>query len=107
MEWAIKNDPRVADPPANWRDCIHIQQPEACNVDVGHNTQANMMMLAAGAMDYDMILGPQGLNFVTVAKKLARQQKLLEKMKVKVTLPALLAGQIELNSDSKKETVQA
>ena len=97
MEWAIKNDSRVADPPSNWRDCIHVQQPEACNVDVGHNTQANMMMLASGAMDYDMILGPQGLSFVTVAKKLSRQQKLLEKMGVKVTLPALMAGQIALD----------
>ena len=103
MEWAIKNDPRVADPPANWRDCIHIQQPEACNVDVGHNTQANLMSLAAGAMDYDMILGPQGLSFVTVAKKLSRQQKLLEKMGVKVTLPALMAGQIPLEGMQEKE----
>ena len=97
MEWAVKNDSRVADPPANWRDCIHVQQPEACNVDVGHNTQAQLMSLAAGAMDYDMILGPQGLSFVTVAKKLSRQQKLLEKMGVKVTLPALMAGQIALD----------
>lgn len=103
MEWAIKNDSRVADPPSNWRDCIHVQQPEACNVDVGHNTQANMMMLASGAMDYDMILGPQGLSFVTVAKKLARQQKLLEKLGVKVTLPALLAGQIPLDGGNKEK----
>ena len=96
MEWAIKNDPRVADPPSNWRNCIHVQQPEACNVDVGHNTQAQLMSLAAGAMDYDMILGPQGLSFVTVAKKLSRQQKLLKKMGVAVTLPALMPGQIPL-----------
>jgi hypothetical protein len=104
MEWAVKNDPRVSDPPANWRDCLHVQQPEACNVDVGYNTQAQLMQLAAGAMDYDMILGPQGLSFVTVAKRLARQQKMLEKMKVKVTLPALLPGQIPLDAPAKEET---
>ena len=103
MEWAVANDSRVSDPPANWRDCIHVQQPEACNVDVGHNTTANMMMLASGAMDYDMILGPQGLSFVTVAKKLARQQKLLEKLGVKVTLPALMPGQIPLDGKQSPE----
>ena len=102
MEWAVKNDSRVADPPANWRDCLHVQQPEACNVDVGYNTQAQLMSLAAGAMDYDMILGPQGLSFVTVAKKLNRQQKLLERMGVKVTLPALLPGQIPLEGKQKE-----
>ena len=112
MEWAIKNDSRVADPPANWRDCIHVQQPEACNVDVGHNTQAQLMSLAAGAMDYDMILGPQGLSFVTVAKKLSRQQRLLKKMGVEVTLPALLPGQIQLNApqptqEQERETQRA
>lgn len=100
MEWSIKNDRRVVDPPANWRDCIHIHQPEACNVDVGYNTQAQLMSLAAGTMDYDMILGPQGESFVTVIKRLARQQKLLEKLNVKVTLPALMKGQIPLDGMS-------
>lgn len=103
MEWAIKNDQRVADPPANWRECIHIQQPEACNVDVGYNTQAQLMSLAAGATDYDAILGPQGRNFNTEIKKLARQQKLMEKLGVKVTLPALLPGQIPLEGKSVRQ----
>jgi capsid protein len=97
MEWAIKNDPRVADPPDNWRNCIHIQPPQACNVDVGRNTQADIMMLAAGASDYDLLLGPQGLSFNTVARKLSRQQRKLKQLNVEVTLPALLAGQIPLD----------
>ena len=98
MEWAVKNDFRVADPPANWQSCIHIQQPEACNVDVGYTTQSDMMLLAAGAKDYDMILGPQGQSSMVVFKRLARQQKMLKKLGIEVTLPALLPGQIELNA---------
>jgi len=101
MEWAIKNDFRVADPPANWRDCIHIHAPEACNVDVQNNATAQLMMLAAGASDYDMILGPQGLSFMQVARRLKRQQAFLEKNKIKVSLPALLASQIPLDGTPK------
>lgn len=97
MEWSIQNDPRVKNAPANWKNCIHIQAPEACNVDVGHNTQAEMMMLAAGAYDYDMILGPLGLSFNTIIRRLSRQQKKLRKLGVEITLPALLRGQIELS----------
>jgi hypothetical protein len=96
LEWAIKNDPRVADPPASWRNCIHIQQPESCNVDVGHTTQAALMLLAAGASDYDAILGPLGVSFHTVIRKLRRQQRLIKKYGVEVTLPGLLKGQIPL-----------
>jgi hypothetical protein len=103
MEWAVKNDPRVADPPSDWRSSIHVQQPEACNVDIGHTTQAQLMSLAAGTSDYDMILGPQGLNSITVLKKLARQQKLIEKLGIKITLPALMPGQIELSGENAEE----
>jgi capsid protein len=107
MEWAIRNDPRVADPPANWRSCIHIQQPEACNVDVGHTTQAALMLLAAGASDYDMILGPMGISFQHVARKLSRQQKLLERLDVKVTLPGLMKGQIPLDGAKPNQPQEA
>jgi capsid protein len=107
MEWAVKNDLRVADAPSNWRECLHIQQPEACNVDVGYTTQAQLMMLAAGASDYEMILGPQGTSFMTVAKRLLRQQKWMERNGLKVTLPALLPGQIPLEAPAEKETADA
>jgi len=103
MEWAIKNDPRVADPPADWRDCIHVQQPEACNVDVAYNMQANCMALAAGLTSYDRLLSPQGTSFMVVGKQLKREQKWLEKNNVKVTLPALLPGQIEINGEPKEK----
>ena len=106
MEWAIRNDSRVVDPPANWRDCIHIQQPAACNVDYGYVTNANLMSLAAGATNYHMILSPLGLSTVTVFKQLAREQKMLEKLGIKTTLPALMQGQIQLTGEppeNKKE----
>lgn len=103
MRWAIKNDPRVADPPANWESCIHVQQPEACNVDVAYTTQANLMNLAAGAMDYEMILGPQGFSFMQVSRRLLRQQKWIEKNGLKVTLPALMKGEINLTGDQKQQ----
>ena len=103
MEWAIRNDPRVADPPADWQSCIHIQQPEACNVDVGYTTQADMMQLAAGAASYQMLLGRQGLSAITVFKQLAREQKFMKKLGLQVTLPALLAGQIQLNAPKPAE----
>jgi hypothetical protein len=103
MEWAINNDPRVADPPGDWKFCIHIQQPEACNVDIGYTTQADCMRLAAGLSDYDMILGRQGLSAISVFKKLKRQQAFMEKNNIKVTLPALLPGQIELEAPKEPE----
>ena len=108
MEWAVKNDPRVADPPANWRECMHVQQPEACNVDVGYTTQSNMMLLAAGVIDYEMFHGPMGVSTMTIFRRLKRQQQWLEKNKVKVTLPGLLQGQIPLEAPQKEsETADA
>lgn len=107
LEWAVKNDIRVSDPPSDWKQCLHILQPEACNVDVGYTTQSQLMLLAAGAMDYEMILGPQGTSFMTVAKRLLRQQKWMEKKGLKVSLPALLPGQIQLDGKQEKETVEA
>ena len=111
MEWEIKNNPLLADPPANWRDCIHIHQPEACNVDVGYNAQAQLSMLAAGVIDYDMILGPQGESFVSVNKRLTRQQRIMKKNGTQVTLPALMPGAIQLDGGQKQkdetETVNA
>lgn len=105
LEWAIKNDLRVSDPPANWRSCLHIQQPEACNVDVGYTTQSNLALLSAGAMDYEEIIGPRGSSFITVAKRLARQQRFLEKNNIRVTLPAQLQAAQQHQLDDLKTSV--
>lgn len=103
MEWAINNDPRVADPPADWRSCIHVQQPKACNVDAGYNAQATTMELASGQTNYDLIYGPRGLSFRREIKKLARQQQMIERLGVNLTMPALLPGQIELTGEPAKQ----
>ena len=103
MEWAVKNDSRVADPPANWRQCLHVQQPEACNVDVGNNTTAQLMGLAAGTENYHTILGPRGINPFSHFKKLEYEQKMIEKRKLKLTLPALMPGQIPLDGVGKEK----
>lgn len=107
MEWAIANDQRVADPPANWRNCIHIQQPKACNVDVGYNAQATTMELASGQTNYDLIYGPRGLSARREIRKLAWQQKFIEATGVKLTLPALLPGQIPLDGTAPNEPGKA
>lgn len=104
MEWAVKNDPRVADPPAFWRSCLHVQQPKACNVDVAYNAQAATMELASGQTNYDLLYSPRGLSFRREIKKLGRQQKFMEKHGVKVTLPALLAGQIPLDGSAETKS---
>lgn len=105
LEWRIKNDPRLADPPANWRNCIHVQQPKACNVDVAYNAQAQVMELAAGITNYDLIYGPRGLSARRELRKLSTDQKMIEKLKLKISLPALLPGQIPLNGDAKQNEV--
>lgn len=111
MEWAIQMDERVSDPPANWRECLHVHQPKACNVDPGYTMNADLMALAAGVKDYDMILGPMGTNAATVFKRLGRQQKMIEKLGVKITLPGLMKGQIPLDgktqNQDEKEVVTA
>lgn len=100
MEWAVKNDPRVADPPAYWRSCIHIQQPKACNVDVAYNAQAATMELASGQTNWDLLYGPRGLSARRELKKLGRQQRWIEKQGIKLSLPALLPGQIPLDGSA-------
>ena len=44
---------------------------------------------------------------MTVAKRLLRQQKWMERNGLKVTLPALLPGQIPLEAPAEKETADA
>ena len=67
------------------------------------------IQLARCTSDYDMILGPLGTNFMTVMKRLKRQQAWMQKNNIKVTLPALMSGQIELNGNGNKreETANA
>lgn len=107
LSWAIKNDPRLADPPADWKNCLHVEQSEACDVDVAYSTQADVTRLASGLTSYHLLLGQQGLSAVTVFKQLSREQKLAEKLGIKLTLPALLKGEIQLTGEKPEQEKEA
>lgn len=72
MGWAINNDPRVANPPPDWRK-IAVYSPRAVDVDVGHNSQAMLAELAGGATNWGRIYGPLGLDWKEEFNKLNEQ----------------------------------
>ena len=57
--WAVRNDPALADPPADWRRVI-IRPPRAINVDIGRNTAAMLAELKAGTKTYAEIYAERG-----------------------------------------------
>jgi hypothetical protein len=65
------------------------------------------MGLAAGTENYHTILGPRGINPVSHFRKLAYEQKMIDKLGIKLTLPALMPGQIPLDGQSPKEKTEA
>lgn len=72
MGWATKVDPKLADPPADWFK-VTVQPPRAPNVDVGRNSAAMLEELRHGATNYDLIYGPQGLDWRVELQKLNEQ----------------------------------
>ena len=58
-DWAIHNNPKLKNPPADWRRC-KVTPPRACNVDFGRAAVANALNLASGLASYDDITGPDG-----------------------------------------------
>jgi hypothetical protein len=85
MGWAIKNDLRVADPPANWRE-IEVHSPRACNVDVGNNAQADQAALADGRLTYATYYGRQGKSWRRELSQVKIEQDFCEKNKLKRTI---------------------
>lgn len=45
--WAIKNDPRLVDPPSNWEH-IEVSPPRSVTVDAGYDSASDLAELAAG-----------------------------------------------------------
>lgn len=62
MEWEKANNPALKNAPDDWY-AISISNPRGCNVDVGRNSAATIAELKAGATDYELIYGPQGLDW--------------------------------------------
>ncbi len=52
--WAIKNDPRCADAPANWQS-IEVSPPRSVLVDLGYDSSAMLAELAAGITNLHFI----------------------------------------------------
>lgn len=101
MEYGIKRDVRISDPPPDWRN-VSIRPPRAVNVDNGRNSSAMLAELAAGATTYEDIYSPQGHDWkdrirqkakeVAFMKKVAAEEgvepgEIAESMKVEVAQP--------------------
>ena len=57
--WAIHNNPRLKNPPADWKKC-KISPPRACNVDVGRTAVSNALDIATGVKSWDDVTAPDG-----------------------------------------------
>lgn len=78
MGFAIRTDPLLADPPADWF-LISILPPRAPNVDVGRNATAEAEALADGRTNYDLIYGPLGLSWQEELRKYNAQLEFIKK----------------------------
>lgn len=82
MEVALRN-PDLAGAPKDWF-AVSIQPPRAVNVDVGRNSAAMLAELAAGATNFELIYGPEGLDWREEAAKLAEQMAFFGKLGIKL-----------------------
>jgi capsid protein len=62
LDWAIKFDPRLKNPPKNW-DNLTIRPPRSVNVDVGKNSAARLAELQAGCGTFQDFYAEQGEDF--------------------------------------------
>lgn len=99
MGWAIKVEPGLQDPPADWRN-VSILPPRAPNVDVGRNATAEKEALLDGRTNYDLIYGPLGLAWDVELRKLDKQLQFIEdecpalqKFMLAQTAPKAMPGQ--------------
>lgn len=63
---------------------VSIQPPRSVNVDVGRNSSAMLAELAAGATNFEMVYGPQGLDWREEMKKLSDQLAYAESLGIKL-----------------------
>jgi capsid protein len=69
--WAIYNDPRVIDAPADWKKC-HVTPPRAVNVDVGYTSAATLAELEAGIQNWDDIAARNSTTAENLIRKKVR-----------------------------------
>lgn len=72
MDYGIKRDMRLADPPADWRK-VSLRCPRSPNVDAGRNSSAMLAELAAGATTLEDIYGPAGHDWLDRVRQRSRE----------------------------------
>lgn len=75
--WAIKNDPRLADPPADWQS-IEVSPPRSVVVDLGYDSAAKIAEMAAGITNTHFIAQDLG---TTEDRLIAASVRSLAKLK--------------------------
>lgn len=79
MDYGIKRDIRLADPPSDWRS-VSIRPPRAPNVDVGRNSNAMLAELAAGAKTLEQIYGELGMDWVAQVRQRSREIAMIKQI---------------------------
>jgi capsid protein len=100
MGWAVYNDRRVADPPADWRN-VKVFPPRMPNVDPGRNMQALCQAIQGGITDYAPVHGALGEDWKDSFDRLQEQQAYAESIGLKLTF-SNQSQQPQVEDDSKK-----
>jgi capsid protein len=79
MEWAIRSDRRLVDPPADWKS-VDTRAPRSVNVDVGRNSSAMLAELEAGTRTFQSVYAELGLDYRTELRQRAKEAALVESL---------------------------
>lgn len=83
--WAIYNDKRVVDPPADWRK-VKVFSPRRVNVDPGRDSTSAIARINAGMGDYGEWYGNLGEDWQPSFDRLAQQQAYAKKIGLTLNL---------------------
>jgi hypothetical protein len=86
MGWAIYNDVRVADPPADWRR-VKVFAPRAPNFDVGRNAQASLANVGGLLTTHEDEWGQRGDDWREKVDEAAIEREYIRSKKLTLLLP--------------------
>jgi capsid protein len=86
MEWGIKNDITLADPPHDWRR-VKVRAPRSVNVDVGRNVTALVAEYEAGWRTLESICGELGEDWVEVLEQRGSEMAKAAEIEKRLKLP--------------------
>lgn len=78
LDWAVKNDVRVADPPADYRRAT-VRAPRQVNVDVGRNSAARIAELEALAITYEDHFAELGQDWRQMFRQASKETAFLKR----------------------------